>query len=130
MTGSLHWQTTLLRTCLETSSKRSSKTKTKTKSKDVFKGIASSNRPFREGPLPSRDSRRCGNRGFTFSFKGLNFTRGEKFVFTTSQELASSSGPSLGSPISEVFVPRGSSLAVPTGRKVKVFSKKLEETFQ
>ena len=38
--------------------------------------------------------------------------------------------PSPGSPISEVFVPRGSSVPVPTGRKVKVFSEKLEETVQ
>ena len=71
-----------------------------------------------------------GNSGFTFSFKGLNFTRGNKFVSTTSQKLTSSSRPSPGSPISEVFVPRGSSVPVPTGRKVKVFSEKLREPVQ
>ena len=48
--------------------------KAKTKSKDIFKGIASSNRPFGGGPLPNRDGRGRSNRGFTFSFKGLNFT--------------------------------------------------------
>ena len=60
--------------------------KTKTKSENVFKGIESSNLPFRGGPIPSRDGRGHGNGGFTFSFKGLNFTRIKKFVSTTSQK--------------------------------------------
>ena len=104
--------------------------KTKSKSKDVFKGIASSKRPFREDSLPSRSDKERGNRWFTIIFKSLNWSRGKKFVSTTSQKLASSSRPSLGSLINEVFVPRGSSVLVPTGRKVKVFSEKLGETVQ
>ena len=84
--------------------------KTKTKSKDVFKDIASSNRPFCGGLFASRGGKEHGNRGFTFRFKGLNFTRGKKFISTTSQKLPNSSRHSPGSPISEVFVPRGSSV--------------------
>ena len=75
--GSLHWQTTRLRTYLVPSSKRrlvEAKKKKKKKSKDIFKGIASSNQPFGRGALPNRDDRRRRNRGFTFSFIGLNFT--------------------------------------------------------
>ena len=53
---------------------RSKKKKKKKKSKDIFKGIASSNQPFGRGALPNRDDRRRRNRGFTFSFIGLNFT--------------------------------------------------------
>ena len=100
---------------------------TKTKSKDLFKAIASSNQPFRVDPLPSSGGRESSNRGFTFSFKGLNFTRGKEFVSTT---MTSSSRPSSGLPVSEVFLPRGSSVPVPTGRKAKVFSEKLGETVQ
>ena len=96
--------------------------KTKTKSKDVFKDIASSNQPFCGGLFASRGSRGHGNRGFSFRFKGLNFTSGKKFVSTTSHKLPSSSRHSPGSPTSEVFVPRGSSVPVPTGRKKKLSS--------
>ena len=104
--------------------------KTKTKSKNVFEGSASSNQPFRGGAFPSRGGRGRGNRGFAFIFKGLNFTRGKKFVSTTSHKFASSSRPSPGSSISEVFVSRGSSVPVPNGRKVKVFSEKSGEIVQ
>ena len=104
--------------------------KTKNKSKDVFKAITSSNQLFRGGPLPSRGGRGRGNRGFTFSFKGLNFTRGTKFVSTSNQKVASSSRPSPGSPTSQVFVPSRSSVPAHTGRKDKVFSEKMGETVQ
>lgn len=104
--------------------------KTKTKLTDVFKGIASSNRLICGNPLPSLNGRERGNRGFAFSFKVLNLTRGKKFVSSTSQKLGSSSRPSPVSPISEVFVPRRSSVPVPTGRKVEVFSEKFRETVQ
>ena len=104
--------------------------KTKSKSKDVFKGIASSKRPLREDPLPSRGDRGRGNRWFTFSFKSLNLSRSKKFVTTSSQKLASSSRPFPGSPISEALVSTGSSVRVPTGRKVEVFSEKVRETVQ
>ena len=65
--------------------------KIKTKSKDVFKGIASSNQPFHGGPLLSRSDMGRSNRGFTVNFKGLNFTKGKRFVSTTSRKIASSS---------------------------------------
>ena len=71
-----------------------------------------------------------GKREFTFSFKDINFTIGKKFVSSYSQKLASSSRPSPGSSIRDIFVPIGSSVPVPTGRKVKVFSEKLGETAQ
>ena len=104
--------------------------KTKTKSTDVFKGIASSIRLICGNPLPSRSVRGRGNRGFAFSFKVLNLTRGKKFVSSISQKLASSSRPSPVSPISEVFVPRRPSVPVPTSKKVEVFSEKFRETVQ
>ena len=104
--------------------------KTKTKSKDVFKCISSSKRPFCEDSLSSCGDKGRGNRWFTFSFKSLNLSRGKKVVSTTIQKLASSSRPSPGSPISEVFVPKESSVLVPTGRKIEVFSERLRETVQ
>ena len=131
MTGSLHWQTTRLSTCLVTNSRRRFVEAQKQKpSRKIFKDIASSTRPFRRGPLSTRGGRGRSNRRFTFSFKGFNFTRGKTFVSTTSQKLANLTRPSPGLLISEVFVPRGSAVPVPTGRKVKVFSEKLRKTVQ
>ena len=58
--GSLHWQTTRLRTYLVPSPKRrlvkaqkKKKKKKKKKSKDIFKGIASSNRSLVGAPCPT-----------------------------------------------------------------------------
>ena len=126
MTG--HTSKVMFSNKLEEDIYRSSKTKAK--SKDVFKGIASRKLPLREDPLPSRGDRGSGNRWFTFSFKSFSLSRGKKFVSTTSQKLASTSRPSPGSPISEALVSRESSVRVPTGRKVEVFSEKLRETVQ
>ena len=58
MTGSLHWQTTRLSTCLVTSSRRRFVGAQKEKpSRKIFKDIASSTRPFRGGPLSTRGDR-------------------------------------------------------------------------
>ena len=46
------------------------------------------------------------------------------------KNLASSSKPSPSSPISKASVPRGSSVPVLTGRKIKAFSEKFRETVQ
>ena len=97
--------------------------KAKTKPNDVFKGVASSNQPFRGDSLPSRVDRGRDSRGFTFSFKGLNFIRGKKFVSTTSQKRLQDL-PQVHPLVGSLF-PKEQ-----LGRKVKVFSEKLGETVQ
>ena len=97
--------------------------KAKTKPKDVFKGVASSNQPFRGDSLPSRVDRGRDSRGFIFSFKGLNFIRGKKFVSTTSQKRLQDL-PQVHPLVGSLF-PKEQ-----LGRKIKVFSEKLGETVQ
>ena len=103
--------------------------KTKTKSKDVFKSIASSNRPISWGPLAQMRWQGVAKENLPLASKILTSPLVRNFS-SYSQKLASSSRPSPGSSIRDIFVPIGSSVPVPTGRKVKVFSEKLGETVQ
>ena len=101
--------------------------KTKTKSTDVFKGIASSNRLICGNPLPSLNGRERGNRGFAFSFKVLNLTRGKKFVSSTSQNLAVLQGLPQFHPLVRSLFPEDLQCRYRLAGRLKYFLKNFEK---
>ena len=86
--------------------------------------------PFVRTPCPAVLIRGVATGDLPLASKVLTYPEVRKLSLPPAKKLASSSRPSPGSPISEIFFPRGSSVLVPTGKKVKVFSEKLGESVQ
>ena len=103
--------------------------KTKTKSKDVFKSIASSNRPISWGPLAQMRWQGVAKENLPLASKILTSPLVRNLSLPTAKNLPALRDLPQVHPLEISLFPQDL-VPVPTGRKVKVFSEKLGETVQ